>query len=173
MTVFLFTYCGEGDKDKSDKSKSPEGSKKSETKKTSSEGMFENKFVKVKLPDGWEVFDDNAEKMGMMRIRMKGDLTGKKPTIFLKFEGKLSGRAPWKGSPEESLATFAKQYKGSEPEKVTYNGVEYYKTSYDYSGKQTMLVTKKDDTKITVTIAGENVDKTPEVEKILDTMTFK
>jgi hypothetical protein len=129
---------------------------------------FENDFFKAIIPGDWTVFDDS--KVKMMQIYPKNDSGMYKPTIHLKFEG----NGNWHGTPEGSIAGMAKNYKGSAPEKVVINGIEYYKTTYEYGGqKQTMMVTKKDGNKITVTMVGKDYDKNPAIPKILETISYK
>lgn len=130
--------------------------------------VFENNFFKATIPDGWTVFDDSRVKM--MQIYPKNDASMYKPTIHLKFEG----NGNWSGTPENSIADMAKNYNGTAPEKVVINGIEYYRTTYEYGGqKQTMMVTRKDGNKITVTMVGKDYDKLPAIPKILETMSYK
>jgi len=130
--------------------------------------VFENDFFKVTLAEGWTVFDDSRVKM--MRIYPKDNKSIYAPTIHLKFEG----NGNWAGTPEQSIANMANNYNGTAPEKEVINGIEYYKTTYEYGGhKQTMLVTKKDGSKITVTMVGKGYDTNPDIPKMLAALSFK
>ncbi|MFC2146590.1 hypothetical protein ACFLRT_04425 [Acidobacteriota bacterium] len=130
--------------------------------------VFENDYFKATIPVGWTVFDDS--KLAMMQIYPKGDTSMYRTTIHLKFEGKGN----WHGTPEQSIASMASSYNGTAPEKIVINGTEYYKTTYEYSGhKQTMMVAKKDGSKITVTMVGKDYDKNPDIPKILETISYK
>jgi hypothetical protein len=134
----------------------------------SSGEAFENNYFKAMIPDGWTVFDDS--KLGMMQIYPKGDTSIYRTTIHLKFEGKGN----WHGTPEQSIANMASNYNGTAPEKVVINGIEYYKTTYEYSGhKQTMMVSKRNGSKITVTLIGKDYEKNPDIPKILETISYK
>ena len=140
---------------------------KAPAKKSGGE-IFENDFFKATIVKGWTVFDDS--KVKMMRIYPKNDTSIYAPTIHLKFEG----NGNWGGTPEQAIANMANNYSGTAPEKEVINGVEYYKTTYEYGGqKQTMLVTKKNGNKITVTLVGKDFDKNPDIPKILATISYK
>ena len=105
----------------------------------------------------------------MMRIYPENDTSMFAPTIHLKFEG----NGKWSGTPEGSISTMSEEYKGTAPEKVIINGIEYWTTTYDYGGKQMMYVAKIDGNKITVTVVGRDFDKRPEIPKILETISYK
>lgn len=133
---------------------------------------FENKYFKASIVEGWTVFED--PKLPVMRIYPEKDQGMYAPSINLKFEGPISGHFEWAGTPEQAAGNMAKNYKGSGPDKEVINGVEYYKTSYTYGGyAQTMYIAKKDGNKITVTLSGTDVDKNPDVQKIMKTLSFK
>lgn len=133
---------------------------------------FENKYFKAGIVEGWTVFED--PKLPVMRIYPEKDQGMYAPSINLKFEGPISGHFEWAGTPEQAVGNMAKNYKGSEPQKEVINGLDFYKTSYTYGGyAQTMYIAKKDGNKITVTLAGTDVDKNPDVLKIMKTLTFK
>ena len=162
LVIGFLSACGGGD--------GTQGA--AEAKASKAKGsVFENDFFKADIPEGWTVFDDS--KVAMMRIYPEKDKSVFAPTIHLKFEGKKAGRSEWSGTPEQSIADMAKNYKGTAPEKVVINGVEYYKTTYDYGGKQTMMVARKDGTKITVTLVGRDYHKNPTIEEILKTISYK
>lgn len=129
---------------------------------------IETKFFGSTLPDGWEVLADDLDKMGMMTLAKKG--TGGSKGIYIKFEG----NGAWTGTPEEAVASFAKSKKGTEPAKITLNGIDYFQTAYDSFGShQSMLVTKKDGTKITLTILGEDYTRSADVKLFFDTLILK
>jgi len=144
-------------------------SESSEVKEASDEdSVFENKFFKAEIADGWTVFDDSRVKM--MRIYPENDTSSSAPTIHLKFEG----NGKWTGTPEKSINYMAEKYNGTSPEKVTIEGMEYYKTTYEYGGApQTMLVAKKDGNKITLTLIGKGYDSNEELKEILNTIKIK
>jgi|GEM_PF-1456228 len=134
--------------------------------------VFENKFFKATIPQGWTVFDDS--KLGMMRIYPEKDTSMYAPTIHLKFEGPISGHFEWAGTPEQAISYMATNYNGSAPEKITINKIEYYKTTYEYGGqKQTMYVAKKEGNKITITLVGKDFEKDPDIPNILETISYK
>ncbi len=169
LSLALFIACGG---EKSDDTASDEATETATTEEATAEtadsSVFENTFFKAEIPEGWTVFDDS--KVKMMRIYPEKDTSMYAPTIHLKFEG----NGNWAGTPESSISTMAKEYKGSEPEKVVINGVEYWTTTYEYSGyKQTMYVAGKDGNKITVTVVGKDYDKIPQIKEILDTISYK
>jgi hypothetical protein len=159
MVIGLAAACGGGDSQAGDTANKP-AQKGGE--------VFENDFFKVTLQPGWTVFDDS--KVKMMRIYPKNDTSIYAPTIHLKFEG----NGNWAGTPEESINSMASNYKGTAPQQVTINNIQYYKTTYEYGGqKQTMMVTEKDGNKITVTLVGKGYDTNPDIPKILDTLSYK
>ena len=160
LMMGLAAACGGGKDQTTDMTRTP-------APKNSGE-VFENDFFKATLPAGWTVFADS--RVQMMRIYPKADTSIYAPTIHLKFEG----NGNWSGIPEQAIADMARDYKGTAPEKVVINGIPYYKTTYEYAGqKQTMLVTKKDGSKITVTLVGKGYDTNPAIPKILDTISYK
>lgn len=162
---FILIGCG---------SKDGEGSKNKESGKSEkSDGIaFENNFFKATIPSGWEVWDDKADEMGLMRIRIKGD-TGMKEAIYLKFEGKKGmSKLECANNPVDMAKSMAKNQKGSPPVTTTYNGITFYKTTYNYGGKQTYMIGKKDGTCITITLAGGDISN-PKIEDILKTIIFK
>jgi ankyrin repeat protein len=129
---------------------------------------LDTKLFTASLPDGWEVLANDLDSMGMMTLSRKG--TGGSHGIYLKFEG----NGGWSGTPEEEVASFAKSQKGTTPAKVTMNGIAYVQTAYDaYGTRQTMLVTKKTGTKITLTILGDDYSRSAEVKLFFDTLKLK
>lgn len=144
-----------------------DGAAKKDAAKAGGEA-FENAFFKATITDGWTVFDDS--KVKMMRIYPKNDTSMYAPTIHLKFEG----NGNWPGTPEGAITDFAKNYKGSAAQKEVINGLEYYKTTYEYGGhKQTMMVAKKDGSKITISLVGADYDTNPAIPQILKTIVIK
>lgn len=174
FSVSLFINCGsEKNTKNAASSEAGETAEQAETKVDEGAGdskstTFENDFFTAEIPEGWTVFDDSRVKM--MRIYPEGDTSMYAPTIHLKFEG----NGNWAGTPEDSISTMAKNYNGTEPKKEVINGIEYWTTTYEYSGsKQTMYVAGKDGNKITVTIVGKDYETIPEIQEILKTISYK
>lgn len=160
----LFIACGDNETPSADVAEETAAPEAAET----AANTFENSFFKADIPAGWTVFDDS--KVKMMRIYPEKDTSIFAPTIHFKFEG--SGK--WGSTPEQAIKEMAGNYEGSAPEKEIINGVEYWKTMYEYGGqKQTMYVAKKDGTKITVTVVGRDYEKLPEIMKTLSTVSYK
>jgi ankyrin repeat protein len=120
---------------------------------------------KTMLPAGWEVAADDLERMGMMTVQRKG--SGGAEGVYFKFEG-----PNWQGTPEKEIASFAQKEKGTPPEKVVVNGIEFFRTSYEAFGtRQTMLIAKQGTTKVTLTVLGDAAG--PAVRTILDALVLK
>jgi len=174
FSVSLFINCGsEKNTSNTNSPKAEEAPEQAATKAEKDTGAgkvttFENDFFKAEIPKGWTVFDDS--KVKMMRIYPEGDTSMYAPTIHLKFEG----NGNWAGTPEDSISTMAKNYNGTEPKKEVINGIEYWTTTYEFSGSnQTMYVAGKDGNKITVTIVGKDYETIPEIQEILKTISYK
>lgn len=168
--LVMFTGCG---KDEADPEETQETTKVAESmEEEEMAGVFENDLVKVRLQEGWEVYDDGLD-MGMMRIRKKGDTDGTGPAIYFVFHGEMAGKSPCGVDPREEVAKFAQEYEGSEMAEVVYNGITYYKTVYDYGGPQVMMQTKLDGSCIHVKLAGEGAVEDPDIQEMLATVSYK
>lgn len=173
VSLLFFFSCG------SDKSNKPESGlsdmkveKDKPTAKKDAANKFENKYLKAVLQPGWEVFDENLDK-GLMRIRTKGDTMGSGPTVYFVFHGTIAGHSPCGTNPQDEVKKFAGNYKGTAVQEVTFNNIKYYKTVFDYGGKQAMIQTKLDGSCIHIKLAGKEVLTNSDVPKMLHTVSYK
>lgn len=104
----------------------------------------------------------------MVTLTKKG--SGGKVGIYFKAEG----AGNWAGTPQEAIASFAEQKGGSAPETTVLNDIEWVSTTYEAFGtEQTMMVTKKDGSKITVTLLGGDYSENPAAKMFLDSLVLK
>jgi len=159
--IFIISACGDSN------TPPPAAQEKTALVSVTASGKsFENDLIRAIVPDRWWLKDDS--RIGMMMILPE---TGnpEKSGVYLKFEG-----PNWTGTPEESIAEMAKNYQGTPPQSVVCNGRTFVQTSYEYSGsKQTMMIAKKDGTKITVTLEGAEHASSPAVRQILESLVVK
>ena len=129
--------------------------------------QLDTRVMAAMMPEDWDIVDD-SERMSMVTLTKKGG-SGQVGIYF-----KVEGSGNWAGTPLEATISFAEQKGGSAPETVTLNEIEWVSTSYGAFGSdQTMMVTKKDGNKVTVTLLGGDYSASPATEMFLDSLVLK
>lgn len=126
--------------------------------------MDNSKFSTI-MPDGWRVHADDIEKMGMLTIVYGSKYEG----VYFKFEG--TGRSM--DSLRKQLTKFAEDRKGTAPVEVEVNDRIWLSTTYDFGGKQSMMVTDHNGVKVTLTIVGDGYGEHPGVTSVIDNLVLK
>lgn len=127
--------------------------------------LFEADFISFRHAEDWRVTQDTNLKTINCE---KGSLLS--PTHFVLIKTAQDSFR----TAEESVSEFAQKYNGSPAEKVSYNNIEYYQTSFEYGGlPQTMLVTMVGEDKVTITLQGAGHQDDQSITNILNSIELK
>ncbi len=148
MMVFAIIGCGGGDKDTGT------------TPEIASGTLFEGDYMTFTHSDDWKIHEDTNNKMINMEKRTPAG------TLYILVKAE---KDDWRTA-EESVETFAGNYDGSPAKMVNYGGYDFYETSFNYGGEQTMMVTKIDDNKVTITLQGTDHSKDSSITDILNSI---
>ncbi len=154
MMIFVMAACGGG---KTDNSSPQEQEKATGT-------LFEGEFMSFRYSDDWVVTE--SENKDMINVEKK-NLTG--PTLYVLIKATKDSFK----TAEEAVVDFAETYDGTPAEKVTYNNIEYFQTSFEYGVAQTMMVTMIGENKVTITLQGAGHEDDQAIKDILNTIELK
>jgi hypothetical protein len=157
VVMFALIGCGGG---------KTEGQKPAETKTAKVTGtLYEGAYMNFRHSDDWRISEDTKWKTINCE---KGSLLSPTNWVLIKAEKESTRTA------EKAVSTFADSYNGTPAEKVTFNNIEYYKTSFEYGGiPQTMMVTMHEDNKITITLQGHGHNEDQSIKDILNSIELK
>jgi hypothetical protein len=168
VLLFALAACGGGEEAATEAigvaSASAAPAKADEAPASKGTPIDNSKFSTI-MPDGWKVHADDIEKMGMMTIVYGTKYEG----VYFKFEG--TGRSM--DSLRKQLTDFAEDREGSAPVDVTVNDKVWISTTYDFGGKQSMMVTDHNGVKVTLTIVGDGYGEHPGVTSVIDNLVLK
>jgi hypothetical protein len=127
--------------------------------------LFETSFMSFRHSDEWRVTEDTNWKT--INCEKGSALT---PTHYVLIKSAKDSFA----TAEQAVSDFAQKYNGSPAEKVSYNNIEYYQTSFEYGGtSQTMLVTMVGEEKVTITLQGAGHQDDQSIKDILNSIELK
>lgn len=157
LMLFVVVGCG-GSKTDGNASKNEKPAKVTGT-------LFEADFISFRHADDWRV----TQNTNMKTINCeKGSALS--PTHYVMIKAATDSFR----TAEESVTEFAQKYNGSPAEKVSYNNIEYFQTSFEYGGlPQTMLVTMVGEEKLTITLQGAGHQDDQSIKDILNSIELK
>lgn len=157
LMLFVVIGCG-GSK--------TEGGKTEAKKPAQAAGtLFETSFMSFRHSDEWRVTEDTKWKTINCE---KGSALS--PTHYVLIKTAVDSY----DTAEKAVSDFAQKNNGSPAEKVSYNNIEYFKTSFEYGGTpQTMLVTMVGENKVTITLQGAGHKDDQSITDILNSIELK
>lgn len=118
---------------------------------------------KIMVPDGWEFSDfgngavQTYNKSGSYMVELK-----------------KAGSNMSDADVESGVASIAKQYKGTGPDKVQMLGLTFYRTTFDRSSMHaTLYAALKGGTKISITLFGANHETDATMQAVLKSIELK
>lgn len=131
---------------------------------TAADGALkETADFKLMVPDGWEFSDfgngavQTYNKSGSYMVELK-----------------KAGNNMTEKDVESGLASIAKQYSGTDPEKVDMLGLTFYKTTFDRSSThQTLYTALKDGAKISINLVGADHETEPTIQGVFKSIELK
>lgn len=120
-----------------------------------------NVAFQLLVPDGWQFTDFGNDSLQV--YNMMGTLM-----VSLKRDGYNMTEQ----DEEKLIAGFAAQYKGSTPEKVSFKGMNWNKTVYDYGMHQSLFTCIRDGRKISLQLAGTDHENNEIIQAVVDSIEF-
>ncbi len=151
MMAFAIIGCGGGDK---------EVGTTPGTTEIASGTLFEGEYMTFTHSNDWKIAENTQNKMINMEKRTPAG------TLYILVKAEKDN---WRTA-EEAVSAFADNYGGSPAELINYGGYDFYQTTFEHGGAQTMLVTKIDDNKVTITLQGKDHDNDSSITNILNSI---
>lgn len=125
--------------------------------------MKETAEFKVLVPDGWEFAD--FKNGALQTYNRSGSYA---------VQVKRAGMNMTEANVQSNVASMAKRYKGTGPDKVQMFGLTFYKTTYKFgSSSQTLYSAFKDGTMISITLVGKDHETDSNIQAVLKSIVIK